>query len=677
MSKTKVLTGLICLGMITTTGFAANEVNFGDEIVTVYGEMTEAENSGEADTVISLEKYQGAARTLPELLRGVAGVQIQEKPVGGTEDQSVKLRGHDSRRFTVLVDGVPQKNSGVMGGSYFSWDTMPIGSIDRVEIIKGAKSFKYGQTNGGVINIITRKAEGGTYKRSMGSNKYRQFALDYNTTSGVFDIGVNFLHETKDAVLRNADYGNRQYGLNLKYHINSTDSLKFNFQHTRTNKGMVTVNDPSRADYNSYYPITLFADAFGNAKNNEVMDGSRFITNRNNFNISYDSRREKGTDLFTYWKVNERMEELKLGNGGAVLFKRNNITDLSQGYLYQGSRIIDDRHELAFGADYTRYRYGYGWYESNAEGASAMYPSQKADTYGIYVGDTWTMNDRWTLNYGLRYDAMKGERDDGQAVAVESFSDSSLSPKINAAFKNDERTTTEFSVNRIWRAPSMAEFYWYYRGMGMMPLNHNAEESLGPDKGWGYDVSLHRQFNDRYDSKLSLFYQDYSSFISFVHTSPFNCYMLNGVKIWGFEWENTYKFDNHSSMYVNYTNQHTTKNDSREWDNVALAGELDYRPRHMLSLGYRWEKDSWTVQYDMRFTGNQRAKYGYPYAKPTENRVVNLGGYAVHNLSITKRFTDKMSVNFTVYNLFNKDYCEIYGYPMEKRSFVLTCTKNF
>ncbi|WP_297568419.1 TonB-dependent siderophore receptor [uncultured Anaerovibrio sp.] len=674
MDKIKVLSGIFGLSLIASTSFAADVATFEDEEVMVYGNR---ELNRDVDTVIDVKDYSGAVQSLPELLRGVAGIQVQSKAfASGAEDMSVKLRGHDSRRFLVLVDGVPQKNAGVMGGSYFSWDSMPVESIERIEITKGAKSIKYGQVNGGVINIITKKQNGGTLTRAFGSKKFRQTALNYNGTSGLFDFGIKILSETKDAVLRNADYSNRQYGFNLKYHINSTDTLGVDFQHTRTNRGLVTVNDPSRADYNSYYPITPFADAFGNAKDTEVGDGSRSIINRNTFNLTYNSQREAGSDFLSYWRVNERMEERKVVDG-AESFKRNNPTDLSQGYIYRGARVLNDRHELSFGADYTRYRYGYGWYDSNAEGASDMYPSQKADVYGIYVGDTWKMNNRWTVDYGVRYDSLKADRDDQRATAVKSYSDSSLSPKVNATFQNDERTTTSFSINRIWRAPSMAEYFWYYRGIGMTPLNHNGEEALGAEKGWGYDISVERKFNHKLQSKLSLFYQDYSSFINFLHTKPFNCYMLNGVKIWGFEWENTFSFDDTSSMYLNYTHQHTAKDGSRSWDHVGLNDQLDYRPRHMVSLGYKFEKNDWTVRYDMNFTGSQRAMLGYPYAKPTETRVVNIGGYVIHNLSVARRIGKNVTVNFAVNNLFDKDYCEIYGYPMEKRSYVLTVTRKF
>ncbi|MCR5177006.1 MAG: TonB-dependent receptor [Anaerovibrio sp.] len=648
--------------------------DMGEEVVDVYGDKYAGDS---VDTVIDMESYRGQAKNVPELLRGVAGIQIQNRASGGgAEDMTLKLRGHDSRRYTVLVDGVPQRNAGVMGGSYFSWDAMPFSAIERIEIIKGAKSLQYGQVNGGVINIITRRKSGGTLKRSYGTYKYKQVAFNYNGTAGAFDFGLNYLYENKGAVLRNADYANRQYGFRLDYHVNKTDTVRVGFQHVRTDRGLVVINSPDRADYNDYYPITNFADAFSNAKTTEVGDGSRTRTYRNSFDISYDSKRTKGSDRFTYWRVNEKIHEIKK-SGGTLLFERNNSTDQSQGYIYKGSRILNDKHELYFGADYTRYRYGHGWYDSNAEGASALYPSQKADVYGIYVGDTWLMDNRWSLNYGVRYDSMKGDRDDSRAVAVKSFSDSSLSPKVTATFRNDKATTTSFSVNRIWRAPSMVEFFWYYKGIGMSPLNHNAEGSLRPEKGWGYDLAIEHDFSTKYKSKLSLFYQNYSSFISFVHTKPFNCYMLNGVKIWGFEWENRYNFDDNSSVYFNYTHQHTSKDGAASWDKVALSDQLDYRPRHMISLGYSFEKNGWGINYDVTYTGKQKAVYGYPAALPTEQRAVDMGGYVVHNLSFKKQFNKKTVMNFTIYNLLDKQYCEIYGYPMAKRTYVLTCTRNF
>ena len=56
---------------------------------------------------------------------------------------------------------------------------------------------------------------------------------------------------------------------------------------------------------------------------------------------------------------------------------------------------------------------------------------------------------------------------------------------------------------------------------------------------------------------------------------------------------------------------------------------------------------------------------------------VKLGGAVVHNLSVTKNITDQVALNASVYNIFDKDYCEIYGYPMEGRWATLTLTTRF
>ena len=86
-----------------------------------------ADKQTNADTNVNVQQINiGAAKTVPELLRSTAGIQIQSRPnAGGNEDLTVKLRGHDSRHYTVLVDGVPQAMAGVMGGATLTGTQFP------------------------------------------------------------------------------------------------------------------------------------------------------------------------------------------------------------------------------------------------------------------------------------------------------------------------------------------------------------------------------------------------------------------------------------------------------------------------------------------------------------------------------------------------------------------------
>ena len=632
--------------------------------------------SSDVDTVVNAQQVNiGAAKTVPELLRTTAGLQIQARPnSGGNEDLNVKLRGHDSRHYTVLVDGIPQSMSGVMGGGYVNWNAIPLGLVERIEIIKGAKSVAYGQTEGGVINIITKKsANAGEVQITSGSNDRRQYNFNYGLQNDKLSLNMYVNKAEQDAYLRNSDYDNEQAGFNLAYELSDTDTLRINYDHQQLKRGLVVQNSPGSANYDSRYPSTPIGDNFANSPYDKVPeDGSYTKIFRNNFNVSWNSNRENGSDSITYWKNYEKQREHNIINK-QVFFDRYNVTDKSDGLTYKGSAKLNDKHYLGYGVDYKRLRYGYGWYNIKIGGGD-LYPSQKMDLLGAYVEDNWKMNDRWTTNIGLRYDKMEGDKDANvSGNNTGSMSEEALSPKLNVHFKNDERTSTSFSVNRIWRAPSMAEFYWHYAGFGFakgMPLS--------PEKGWGYETSIALKFNNKLYSKATAFYQDIKDYLNFTHQRPFNAYNIDKAQLWGFELENTWQLDEASNIFLNYTNMHTKKEGVHANDKVGLSGELDYRPRHTLALGYQYDEGKWHARYDMTYTSEQKATLGYPVTDPTKPySVQKIGGYVVHNLSATYDLNEKSSVNLSIYNLFDKNYCEIYGYPMEGRVFTATFTQKF
>ena len=635
--------------------------------------------SSDVDTVVNAQQVNiGAAKTVPELLRTTAGLQIQARPnSGGNEDLSVKMRGHDSRHYTVLVDGVPQSMSGVMGGGYVNWNAIPLGMVERIEIIKGAKSAAYGQTEGGVINIITKKtANAGEVQFTAGSNDRRQYTFNYGVQQDKFGFKLYANKSENDAYLRNSDYDNEQAGININYKLSATDSLRFNYYHQQLKRGLVVANDPKNNNYNSKYPVTPIGDNFANAPYDKVPeDGSYTKIFRNNFNVSWNSQRENGSDTITYWKNYEKQREHNVINN-QVFFDRYNVTDKSSGLMYKGNTKLNDKHYLGYGVDYKRLRYGYGWYNVKIGGGD-LFPSQKMDLLGAYVEDNWKMNDRWTTNMGLRYDKIEGDKDANvSGNNTGSMNEEALSPKLNVHFKNDERTSTSFSINRIWRAPSMAEFYWHYAGTGI-PGNFSSSQPLSPEKGWGYEASVARKFNKKLYSKATAFYQDIKDYLNFTHQRPFNAYNIDKAQLWGFELENTWQLDEASNIFLNYTNLHTKKDGANHADKVGLQGELDYRPRHTLALGYQYDKAKWHARYDMTYTSQQKATVVDPTSAPLVSREEKIGGYVVHNLSATYDLTENSSVNFSIYNLFDKNYCEVYGYPMEGRVFTATFTQKF
>ena len=121
-------------------------------------------------TVITREEIElSLATDLAELLRFEAGLDISRNG-GPGQATSVFLRGTESNHTLVLVDGV-RVNPGTIGGAAIQHIAPEM--IERVEIVEGARSALFGtEAIGGVINIITRRAEQGYLEGSLGTGSF-------------------------------------------------------------------------------------------------------------------------------------------------------------------------------------------------------------------------------------------------------------------------------------------------------------------------------------------------------------------------------------------------------------------------------------------------------------------------------------------------------------------------
>jgi vitamin B12 transporter len=109
------------------------------------------------------------ATDLAELLRFEAGIDIGRNG-GPGQATSMFLRGTESNHVLVLIDGV-RMNPGTLGGAAIQHISPEV--IERVEIVKGARSALFGtDAIGGVINIITRRAEETSVEAGAGAGSF-------------------------------------------------------------------------------------------------------------------------------------------------------------------------------------------------------------------------------------------------------------------------------------------------------------------------------------------------------------------------------------------------------------------------------------------------------------------------------------------------------------------------
>ncbi|MEI5640469.1 MULTISPECIES: TonB-dependent receptor domain-containing protein [unclassified Pseudoalteromonas] len=197
-----------------------------------------------AVTVIQRQDIEKSnALDVISLLDTVAGIQAVRN--GGLgQSVSLFLRGNDAKHTLVLVDGVrvSDANSGAA-----SLSNIPLNSIERIEVIRGAKAAIYGSDAiAGVINIISRKGSKNTLAVTSGSNNYADVEGTLHYKKELLKVSANAGYVETDgydviakdpalAASKNHDrdgYRNSNMGVNISYGDRATGLFSLRSQYS-------------------------------------------------------------------------------------------------------------------------------------------------------------------------------------------------------------------------------------------------------------------------------------------------------------------------------------------------------------------------------------------------------------------------------------------------------------
>lgn len=182
------------------------------------------------------------ARSLPDLLRGRAGISIGNQ--GGLGKlTTLSLRGSETDHVLVLVDGI---RIGSATSGLASFQDLPVALIDRIEIVRGPRSSLYGaDAIGGVIQIFTRRDRDAVAPRAsvtVGSHGGREASAGIGGRIGRGWFGADAAYQRTDGI--NACDGSstlfagcfteepdrdgyRNRSLSLRGGFDATDTLSF------------------------------------------------------------------------------------------------------------------------------------------------------------------------------------------------------------------------------------------------------------------------------------------------------------------------------------------------------------------------------------------------------------------------------------------------------------------
>ena len=183
----------------------------------------------------------------------------------GSQSAKILMRGAN-KGTVVMIDGVPAN----INENYYL-DAIPVESIERVEIVKGAASTLYGsEASSGVINIITKRKMANTLSITKG---------EYGKTKGALTLNANKLNlavalEQSDPMKGYAsnykvvnDMNKKSFNISYRFDDNwrfthQHNDSKFSYdQYDATNKSWSTLTEDANYHYVDDFSRLQYEDA--------------------------------------------------------------------------------------------------------------------------------------------------------------------------------------------------------------------------------------------------------------------------------------------------------------------------------------------------------------------------------------------------------------------------------
>ncbi len=233
----------IKLSLIATLLLSINTLNASEDLGTItVSSATKSEQSikdvtSNIEVITSAELDEKNYTTVTQALNSISGISFTSN--GGLGKlTSVRIRGLDSKRVLVLIDGIRYNDITGLSGAPF--EHLMVTDIKQIEVVKGAQSGVWGSdATAGVINIITKKPENGltgTINTEVGSFNTRKYGATAAYKEQKYYFKVSSQKIKTDGFTA---YAKKSIDIDTYEddgYKNTTTSLKFGYKIDPTNK---------------------------------------------------------------------------------------------------------------------------------------------------------------------------------------------------------------------------------------------------------------------------------------------------------------------------------------------------------------------------------------------------------------------------------------------------------
>lgn len=573
-----------------------------DELAYLKSETFEIYVEAATKTKIALSKAPGAvsvvtldqirksnAKTIPEILRLVAGVHVRWNPMM----QTITMRGYGQNPFTsrvlLLIDGIPY-NSWNKGGfpQQPGFDFFPLENVKQLEVIRGPGSALYGENaHWGVINIATLDGEDidgvrATYQ--MGSRETnittlqfgKQFTEDFSILlTGKYlrsQFPISFwLDDVNEPNVRGTDFFAKARYKNLTFSYYRHDDKVDGYTDPIEAAGL-----PPKSEFKSAEEIKQTVEIYALNYKQDFFEGDYSFSG----DLSYAERDGAHCGTCHATPEDEDFDGRKEKHGfQAIGDFRLGIHSLPHNDILLGVEVrredaAEHEDELFDGDD--------------LHGDSVTNYMKTA----FYAQDIVSLfDDRLNITFGGRYDLETNPKLFG----------STFSPRVAMVFEATDEMTLRASWGKAFRTPSFSELYqdsWFINIKSdvadiAFPLAVFAPNShLNPEQIETFEFGLEYRFNSFFTSKLNLYHSTVSDSIVIAIRHPdtpgpelvISENHPNDAFIMGGELELLFNFSEKIHAFANWSFKHMEQGGDGV-DSAGNAIEFVYAPKHQLNIG--------------------------------------------------------------------------------------------
>ena len=637
--KKSVLSGLITGVLTIVTAYAAPSAS---------AEETTDESTQTYETdaiVITASRSETTISDVPADVTLISGEQIERGNYTSVSDAlkganiNVVQKGFASypvingdSRVLVMVDGkkVNWDHLMVSGDSNaVDVDQIPIGNVERIEIVRGPNSSLYGERAvSGVINIITKRptggTPGGTFSAQLGSWGEKRASISISGGDGKNSIKVGVAHERRNdfqyknaygekRTFRNSDIKRTDYNIGFDRIIGS-DRLRLEFSRHEGDDGYgVNLSDPRTG-----------ASRYQGRKN--VVDTGYGVT------YMFGSEKE-GEGTFLRFYRNESKSEGGFNSQYDHHLRRNS---------FEGQRLwmLNDKNMLVG---------GFLWSQEKIHEMSGYVPMDvSAVTKALFLEDDWQFGHGYSLKLGSR---LENHNDFGTDVT----SHISLNKKFG------RRTHAYISFGQAVNNPTLKMRYantpfWI------------GNPDLKQERSHTFTIGADSQITRKWNVSGSLYWSKVKDALRWVANpipgNPGRYVNIQTEDRRGLELSTRYRADDRWAIRAAYSYAHI---DSTDPAKSFLSSNT--RPNGY-NLGISYTQGKWDANLDLNYvTGRSTARF-------TDARYLTL------DLGVNYHVTKEFKVYLKGMNLTDESYesigdTRLGSYAMPSRHFIFGGTYNF